>query len=418
MDPNKIADTLNEIGTAFEEFKTVHNGKITTLERKLNAEIAARDQIDRELKSLRFAGHGNDQSDVSNRDALIRDIKAWYPARAATADEVDEKIYAKAFSKYLRHGVHQLDAEERKAMTIGSDAEGGFLVPPGFFTLTILKVEQKNSVMRQVARQLQIGTTDIEIPAVTGLGSAAWVGETQSRPDTNTADVGRIIIPTKEIYTQPKATQGLLDDAYFNMEVFLADQIGESFAIAEDAAFISGDGTLQPRGFLTYPISTVDDAAGTRPWGTLQNLTTGVNGDFPATAAGTIDLLMNIVHSLKPGYRTNAVWLMPTAVLNKIRQIKQATTSQPIFAPSLQASLPSTLLGYPIYEAEQMPALATGSLSLAFGDFKRGYWITDRFGIRTLRDPFTDKPYVKFYATKRVGGGLVDSLAIKLLKFS
>jgi HK97 family phage major capsid protein len=206
----------------------------------------------------------------------------------------------------------------------------------------------------------------------------------------------------------------MLDDSSLDVEAWLADKLADRFSRLENAAFVLGDGTSQPRGFLTYPTAAITDAA--RPWGTLEHFGTGVNGDFaPASPA---DVLMDITTALKAGHLANAGWVTRRSVIARIRKFKESTTNAYLWQPGLQQGQPQTLLGFPVTLAEEMPALAAGSLSLAFGDFREGYQIVDRVGVRTLRDPFTAKPFVKFYTTKRVGGGVVNFDAIKLIRFA
>lgn len=296
-------------------------------------------------------------------------------------------------------------------MSVGSDPDGGYAVP-SVLGAEIEKLERELSPFRQIARVIQVGTSAYKQLVNAGGISSGWVGETSSRPTTSTDQLKMISPPIGEIYANPAVTQQLLDDAYFDVESWLTSQIAEEFAVQEGDAFINGVGGLKPKGFLTGDISTDPDS--TRLFGELQYMVTGVNGAFPA--ANPADKLIDLIQMLRPPYRQGAVFLMHTDTLTLIRKMKSGDGNY-IWQPSLTAGAPSVLLGYPVIEDVNMPTPDTGSLSVAFGNFRRGYLITDRTGIRVLRDPFTNKPYVHFYTTKRTGGMLLNDQAIKLLKF-
>jgi HK97 family phage major capsid protein len=215
-----------------------------------------------------------------------------------------------------------------------------------------------------------------------------------------------------ELYANPAASQAMLDDAMFDVESWLGAEIGREFARAEGVAFVTGNGINKPRGFLTVPTSAADDAS--RPFGTLQTVATGTAGGFAAVAPE--DALIDLVHVLAAPYRQGASWVMNASTLARIRKMKDADGAF-LWQPALAADQPATLLGYPVVEAAAMPDIAVDSLSIAFGNFRAGYLIAQRRETVVLRDPFSNKPFVHFYATKRVGGAVIDSRAIKLLKF-
>jgi HK97 family phage major capsid protein len=223
-----------------------------------------------------------------------------------------------------------------------------------------------------------------------------------------------------ELYANPKATQQLLDDAFFDVEAWLAGEIAQQFAVAEGTAFTTGDGTTKPKGFLAYTLANTAD--GVRAFGSLQYVPTGVAADFKATTPA--DNIFDLVYSLKAAHRAGAAFQMSKLMLANLRKFK-TSTNEYIWTPSnvsdggITGGTPGTLAGYPVYENEDMAsAVGANALVCAFGNFKNGYTIVDRMGTRVLRDPFTDKPYVNFYTTKRVGGMVTDSEAIKVLKCS
>jgi HK97 family phage major capsid protein len=402
---------------AIEEHGRATAEKIDELKRDLKAERGFREALERKMNIERVTGGSARNPNVPDPVAQFdRALKCWYPERMARVSPEDYQSYRQAYYKMLRHGHNVLTPEEVKTMQVGIDPDGGWLAPSELST-QIIMVEQANSVVRQVARSLMIGSGSVEIPARLAFPSFGWVGEVTPRNPTATAGLGKIELVAKEAFSEPEITQRLLDDSVIDVEAFMGQEIGSALAQGEEAAFISGDGVAKPHGFTQYPTSNVTDATGTRPFGTLQYIPTGQAGAWPATDDAIYDFLQNVVYSLRPAYRKNAAWIMPTACVQRISQVKDAQ-KRPLFQPTMAAGQPPTLIGYPLYEAEQMPAVSANSYSIAFANWQRAYWIVDRLGIRMLRDPYTNKPYVRFYTTKRVGGGVVDSCAIKLGKFS
>ena len=258
--------------------------------------------------------------------------------------------------------------------------------------------------MRQIATVRKIGTGLFRKPVSTSDAATGWVGEADARPETTAPTLTLLSFPAGELYAMPAATQALLDDSVADVDAWLAEEVRDVFAAQETAAFISGDGTNKPRGFLSYQAGA--DA--------LQEIITGVDGGF--AAGDQYDTLMALIYSLKSRYRPGASFIMNRGTLSAIRKIKDADGNY-IWSPGAEGGA-STLLGYPVVEAEDMPNMDTNGYGVAFGDFRRGYLIADRQGIRVLRDPYSAKPYVLFYTTKRVGGGVQDRDAISLLKFS
>ena len=319
----------------------------------------------------------------------------------------------KAWNKFARTG----DDAEIKAMasTTNSSADGGYAIPKQIDS----KIEAlviNSSPIRQIANVVQISTMDYH-KLVNLKGSVAnMVSETTARTATATPQFADVLIKPTEFYSFPQVTQPMLDDAFFDIASWLADEVAEEFARAEGSAFVAGTGSAfgQPTGFLNGPFTTAADSAG-RPFGTVQYFPTGVSGALPGT--NPTDFLLNVVYSIKAAYRAEAVWVMPKAVLNTISQLKDSA-GRYIMTPMSSPTIPATIFGFKVMECEDMPPAAANSLSIAFGNFKRGYTIADRFGTRILRDSFSNKPYVGFYCTRRTGGALVNSEAIKLIKYS
>jgi HK97 family phage major capsid protein len=312
--------------------------------------------------------------------------------------------------QYLRRGIES--GLEIKAIGSSSDSIGGYAVPQDIDrvidqTLTAI------SPIRAIANVVKVGSAGYRKLITSGGTPSGWVAYEAARPETNTPVFSEIVPASGELYANPAASQQMLDDAMFEVEKWLADEIATEFARAEGAAFVSGNGTNQPLGFLSSPNATTADAA--RPIGTLQFIGTGNAGAFPAS--NPQDRLIDLVQSLRSPYRQGAVFVMNSKTAAEIRKFKTSTGSF-LFQPSLAAGQPATLLGYPLIEAEDMPDMAAGSLSIAFGNFKAGYVIAERNATTILRDPYSHKPYVHFYATKRIGGQVVNSESIKLLKFT
>ena len=321
--------------------------------------------------------------------------------------------YKSAFYSLVRHGdIERLSADERKALSAGSDPDGGYLLPTPTVGRMVKKVYEQ-STMRQLANVLTISTDALEGIVDNDEADAGWVSEMGTRNDTDTPQVGKYRIEAHEMYAQPKVTQKLIDDAATDVEAWLADKVADKFARVEGAAFWTGDGVGKPRGLAAYPTAATGD--GSRAWGTFEHVLTGANGDFHTTKA---DPLQDLLGAFKDQYLQNASFVMRREVRTKIRKMKEATSDRYLWEPSMQAGQPDRLLGYPVRIDQYMPSLTTGSLSLAFGDFREAYTIVDRIGVRTLRDPYTAKPYIRFYSTKRTGAGAVNTEAAKFLKFA
>lgn len=312
--------------------------------------------------------------------------------------------------RYLRRGIDA--GVEMKSLSGASGGEGGYAVPreiDGSIAATLKSL----SPIRGIATVVQTGTSGYRKLVATGATAAGWVGETAARPETGTRSFAEIAPPSGELYANPAASQAMLDDAMFNVEAWLADEIAREFAVSEGAAFVSGNGTNRPKGFLTATATNEGD--GVRAFGSLQYVASGAAGNF--AASNPQDKLVDLVHSLRAPYRQGAAWVMNSDTLARIRKFKTSDGAF-IWQPGLVEGQAATLLGYPVVEAEDMPAVGADALAIAFGNFRAGYLIADRGETRILRDPFSNKPFVHFYATKRVGGAVINSEAIKLMKFA
>ena len=311
---------------------------------------------------------------------------------------------------WLRKG-GDADAET-KAATVASGPKGGVAVPVTIDSV-IDRVLFAESPLRAIAQIVDVGSANYRKLITTSGVISGWVSETAGRPETETPDFAEIAPAMGELYANPAASQAMLDDAMFDVEAWLGGEIGREFARAEGVAFVNGNGVNKPRGFLVAPNSADGDTA--RAFGTLQFVTSGAIGGF--AAVNPQDKLIDLVHALAAPYRQGASWVMNATTLARIRKLKDADGAF-LWQPALAADQPATLLGYPVVEVAAMPDIAADSVSIAFGNFAAGYLIAQRRETVVLRDPFSNKPFVHFYATRRVGGAVVDSRAIKLMKFS
>jgi len=331
-------------------------------------------------------------------------------AQRPALDGVKSAEAANFVDQYLRRGIES--GLETKAIGSSTGAIGGYAVPEEIDRVideTLVSI----SPIRAIANVVKVGSAGYRKLIASGGTPSGWVGFEAARPETGTPTFTEVVPASGELYANPAASQQMLDDAMFDVEKWLAHEIATEFARAEGKSFVSGTGTNQPLGFLTSPTAATAD--GVRPMGTLQFLATGSAGAFPGT--NPADKLIDLVQTLRSPYRQGAVFVMNSATAAAVRKFKTADGAF-MFQPSLAAGQPATLLGYPLIEAEDMPDIAANSLSIAFGNFKAGYVIAERNATTILRDPYTHKPYVHFYATKRTGGQVVNSESIKLLKFA
>ena len=332
------------------------------------------------------------------------------PGRPTLEQAADSGVpHRKAFNAYLRAGddaaLRGLPLEGKSLSTV-VNSDGGYLVDPQT-SASIQSVLASSASIRAIANVVQVEATSYDVLIDHSEAGAGWASENGTVTETATPQFDRISIPLYELNAMPKASQRLLDDAAFDIEGWLAARIAEKFARAEAAAFVEGDGVDKPTGFLTHPAVDNDSWA----WGSLGYVPTGVAGGLDPSG----DKLISLVYSLDAPYRANASFVMNSRTAGDIRKLKDAD-GRHLWADGLAAGEPARLLGYPVLIAEDMPAIGAGAYPVAFGDFGAGYTIAERPDLRVLRDPFSAKPHVLFYATKRVGGDVSDFAAIKLLR--
>ena len=397
-----VGAAFEDFMRAFEAFKETNDERLYQLERRSATDPLIEEKIVRIDRAL----------DEHRRVVDDLALKAARPAIGGAAPRSGAALAHKsAFDSYVRKGESgALRDLERKALSVGSDPDGGYLVPEET-ERTVNRALRDISPIRAIAGIRQVSGSVYKRPfSVTG-PATGWVAETAARPQTNAPVLDELAFPTTELYAMPAATSSLLDDSAVNIDEWLAEEVRVAFAEQEGTAFVSGNGTNKPKGFLAYP--AVANASWS--WGNLGFIATGTDGAFPAVTPA--DKLIDLVYALKAGYRANAHFVLNRATQSVVRKMKDGDGTY-LWQPSGAPGEAPTLLGYPVAESEDMPDIASNALSVAFGDFRRGYLIVDRVGIRVLRDPYSAKPYVLFYTTKRVGGGVADFEAIKLLKFA
>ncbi len=359
--------------------------------------VARQDQAEADIKVLR--------SDVDEVKARLDKVSRAASRPSIGGTSVNSKEVKGFVNGYLRRGRET----EIKSTSGASPSDGGFAVPQQIDAM-IARELTEISPIRSIAQVVQTGSSGYRKLIATGGTASGWVSETAARPETNTPNFAEIAPPSGELYANPAASQSMLDDAAFNLEAWLANEIAIEFARAEGTAFVNGTGSNQPEGFLQASTSTAED--GVRNFGQLQYIGSGnANGFDTAPDARLIDL----IHSLKSGHRQGASFVMNSTTLASVRKLKTADGAF-LWQPGMVEGQPNRLLGYPVIEAEDMPDISAGEFPIAFGNFRHGYLIAEHSATRVLRDPFSNKPFVHFYATKRVGGQVLDSNAIKLLK--
>ncbi|HQR89628.1 MAG: phage capsid protein [Caulobacter sp. 12-67-6] len=390
---------MHEVLAAFEAFKAANDQRLSAIETK-RADVLLEEKVSRIDEAVSRA--------QDRLDRVLADSRRPSLAGDAPLARVDER--KAAFDRYIKTGETPGLLLEAKGLSEGVATAGGYVAPPELERL-ILRRLAATSPMREICQVRTIGAGVFRKPvSPTGL-AAAWVAETAARPETTAPTLDIIDFPAGELYASPAATQALLDDAYVSIDEWLAEEVQDAFAAQETTAFISGDGVNKPKGLLAY--TAAPDASYT--WGQMGYLATGVAGGF--AAANPTDKLIDLIYATKTQYRQNGRFVMNRRTVSVVRKFKDSQGNY-IWNAALQPGQSASLLGYPVTEIEAMPDVAANSLAVAFGDFEKGYLITDRAGVRVLRDPYSAKPHVLFYTTKRVGGGVQNFDAVKLLKFA
>jgi HK97 family phage major capsid protein len=391
----KVLELIEKQGKAFEAFRAANDSRLAQIEGKGHADPLLEEKVDRVNADI--TAITKQLAELEKKAGRIGDPMGGKEAKSE---------HAKAFELFFRKGTDNGLAElQAKALSGLIDPDGGYTVPEEL-DAAIDRVATTVSAMRRLATVRAISTSTYKKLVSQGGAASGWVGEKTARAETNTPTLSEIAINTKELYANPAATQTLLDDSAVNIAAWLADEVSIEFAAQENAAFVSGNGVEKPRGILGY--DTITNAS--YAWGKIGFVPSGASSTFPDP-----DKLITLQHALKSVYRNGAAWMMNDAVQAYVRTFKDGEGNY-LWRPGLEPGAPNTLLGKPVETDDNMPAITTNTFPIAFGNFRRGYLIVDRIGTRILRDPYTAKPYVMFYTTKRVGGGVVNFEAIKLLK--
>lgn len=437
MELMQIKSLLEQQGQAFEEFKKANDelikakaegkavadleAKVAKLSDALDGFADVKKAVDDILvKAARPGGLGGDVKDAEAKAAELKSfnvsLRAEYQSKGRPhPGDLGQEAYTHYKSGFFKIAagvvLDNLTSDERKALSAGSDPDGGYLLPASTQGAMVTKLYEQ-SVMRQIADVQSIGTDKFEFVVDDDEADAGWVSELGSRSDTGTPQVRKGEIQAHEMYAMPKTSQKLIDDAAADIEGWLASKVADKFARVEGTAFWTGTGVGQPRGLTAYPTAATGD--GSRAWGTFEHVITGASGAFHTTK---LDPLHDLMGAFKDHFLPNAQWVMRREARTALRKMKEATSDRYLWEPSNQVGMPERLNGYPVRVDQYMPTIAANSLSVAFGDFRQAYKIVDRMGVRTLRDPYTAKPYVVFYSTKRTGGGALNFEAVKFIKF-
>lgn len=391
MQISQLATKVENLSRTWEHFKSANDERLKQVEQKGIADPLTEQKLSRINQSLDEYKSRLDGVEISLRR----------PGSSATFSKADGEHKA-AFMQYLKKGRESKLLElECKSLSASNDTDGGFLVEKQI-SQQIIKRIATSSAMRKLASVESISTDVLDVLEDTDTTDAGWVTETEIRKETKSPKFGKKFIRVHEIYAQPHATQRLLDDSRINLEKWISEKVADKFAAVENNAFLYGDGKNKPKGLLFSSSShnTVKEVQ------TLDSHSISVED------------IMNLYYSLPTEYAANATFLMHRNTLQLLRGLKCPKTGHYLWSPGLADKAPDTLLGAPIMECQDMPLADKDALPIVFADFKTAYRIVDRTGIRMLRDPFTEKPFVKFYATKRVGGDTINHKAVKILKMS
>jgi HK97 family phage major capsid protein len=394
---------FEDFSRAFHAFRETNDDRLQQIERRISADVVTEEKLARIDRAL--------DETKARMDRIA--LKAQRPALAGgdgTADDFSAREHKRAFHAYMRTGdAAGLKLIEEKALSAGSGPDGGYLVPVPE-ERELLRRMALISPMRSLATLREISGSQLKKAFSTTGPASGWVNETAARPQTSSQVLADLTFPAMELYAMPSATQTLLDDGAIDIDDWVVSEVETVFAEKEGQAFIAGDGIDKPKGILGY--TTVANASWT--WGNVGYLATGVSGAFPASNPS--DILIDLAYAVKAPYRQNGTFIMSRQTQAQVRKFKDSQGNY-LWQPPIALGSGATFMNFPIVESEDMPAIAANSFAVAFGDFRRAYLVVDRMGVRILRDPYTAKPYVLFYTTKRVGGGVQDFDAYKLLKF-
>jgi len=393
MQISELKNNIDKQNQAWEELKQVNDERQKQIEKKGSADSLTENHL--------YAINGALDEFKSRIQKLeLRNVRP--PLVHSTKEIAQDLEYKVAFSDYLRKGNEQgVSNLNRKSLSGIQDKDGGYLIDNAMYQY-ITKSLASNSVLRKICSVQEISTDSFDVLSDDGNFDSGWVSEAQDRPVTSNAQISKKVIRTHEIYAQPKVTQKLIDDSKIDIARWISEKLAEKFIMAESAAFLNGDGKDKPYGILSYASGKGSDK--------IEQIKSDKEGSL------TADSIIRLYYSLDMKYSGKASFLMHRDMLQQIRLLKSDITGQYLWMPSIELGAPDTLLGVPVYESADMPTPNKDTVCIMLGDFKSAYMIVDRAGISLMRDPYTEKPFVKFYTTKRVGGDIIDTNAIKLLR--
>jgi HK97 family phage major capsid protein len=399
----EIKSAIEKIGTQFEEFKKHNDQRLAEIEKRGHADPLLEEKVDRVANALNEA-----EQLKSQLEQAIKRISA--PSADGKA-QAERSEYSKAFYDFIRKGISIPSGIATKAMSVGTPSAGGYFVPEEL-DRRIIELVNSVSPIESLVGYVSVGTSDYKRVVNVHGATTNWVGETTTRAETSTPNIKEIEPYMGELQAMPYTTQQILEDSFIDIENWLFGELTKEYAKARALAFISGDGVKKPRGFLNYPTAATAD--GTRDYGTVEHVGTGVSGGFAASTPA--DILFDVQGKLKAEHKLGAVWAMAGTTLTAIRKFKKSDYEY-LLVPGLQQGQATSLLGHPVVQIDAMPTIAASSLSIAFGNFKSFYEVVDRVGMSIQRNPFALAGYVRFEARQRVGGFVTDSEAVKLVKF-
>jgi len=414
-----VSEAIDKIATAFDEYKKTNDARIEAIKAgkgtaeldaklaKMDEHMASLSETKSNLEKLQLKLSRESTESVEYRDAFLDWVRSpgdgELQQRCLTARK---SLEAKQVAELKSRGL-----EKRAAQVVTTTGSAGGFALPEQIERTINRLSVDISPIREISQVIQVGTTDYKELFDLNGATFEWLGEGDTRNQTNTPDLQECAPTFGMASAKPQASEESLDDLFFNVEAWLINSVSEAIAQGEGASFIAGNGVKKPTGFLTgTPVATADSG---RAYGVLQYIASGQAAALPSS----LDTFYDVVYSLRARYRRNARWVSNKLLLAGLRKYKDSTGAY-LWQPSLVAGQPDLFMGYPVTEAEDMPVVAANAFPLAFGDFKEGYLIADRVGMRLTRDDITTPGFVKYYARKRVGGKVRNTQAIKLLKIA
>jgi HK97 family phage major capsid protein len=393
MQTYELKNNIDKQNQAWAEFKNVNDDREKQIEKRGYVDALTENHLSKINGAL---------DEFKSRIQKLELRNSRPPLVSSTKEITQDLEYKAAFSDYLRKGNEQVVSSlNRKSLSGINDKEGGYLIDNAMYQY-ITKNLSTNSVLRQLCSVQEISTDSFDVLSDDGNFDSGWVSEIDDRIVTSNGQISKKVIRTHEIYAQPKVTQKLIDDSKIDIAKWISERLAEKFMMAENSAFLNGDGKNKPFGILSYSSGKGSDK--------IEQIKSDKEGVV------TAESIIRLYYSLDVRYSGKASFLMHRDMLQQIRLLKSDITGQYLWMPSIELGAPDTLLGVPVYESVDMPTPNKDAVCMMLADFKSAYMIVDRAGISLMRDPYTEKPFVKFYTTKRVGGDIIDTAAVKLLR--